>query len=194
MANYGAMLRRSGLGRATEAVAERARSTRKALSRFARPQAFACPADAEAAAVRAVRNVAYFRLHYALVLWILLLATLAPTHRASMLFLMAASKVALFYGVLLRAFPNSALLRRILDRRLVLALFLIVIVVELALTDAIKHLLLALAIGVPLVLLHAVFRVRDDLVAGDDAAAAVDAAPLSEKKEKEEPDLESGSN
>ncbi|XP_008786184.1 PRA1 family protein F3-like [Phoenix dactylifera] len=193
MASYGAMLRRSGLARATEAVAERARTTRKAFSRFARPQAFACPSDAEAAAVRAVRNVAYFRLHYALVLWVILLATLAPARRASMLFLMAASKVALFYGALLRAFSNSALLRRILHRRLVLALFLVVIVVDLALTDAIKHLLLALAIAAPLVLLHAVFRVRDDLVVGDEASASGEAAPLSDKKEKEEFDLESGS-
>ncbi|THU67002.1 hypothetical protein C4D60_Mb05t20090 [Musa balbisiana] len=190
MATYGGVLRRSA------AVVERARdsvrSTRKALARFARPQSFAAPPHAEAAAVRAVRNLRSFRLHYALLLWVLLLASLFPRHRATMIFLMAASKLALLYGALLKAFPNSALLRRIFDRRISAAVALIVICAELVMTGAVPQFLLAMGIGVPLVLFHALFRVRDDLTAsGEEMAGGTggDPRPISEKKG----DLEMGS-
>ncbi|RWW83862.1 hypothetical protein BHE74_00007620 [Ensete ventricosum] len=190
MASYGGVLRRSAA--VIERARDGARRTRKALARFARPQSFAAPHDAEAAAVRAVRNLRSFRLHYAILLWVLLLASLFPRRRATMLFLMAASKIALFCGALLKAFPNSALLGRIVDRRLAAALLLAMIGVELVMTRAVPQFLLAMAIGVPLVLLHAVFRVRDDLTAsGQEAAGAGGGAlgPISEKKE----DLELGS-
>ena len=179
MATYGGVLRRSA------AVVEHARDS----ARFARPQAFAAPPDAEAAAVLAVRNLRSFRLHYAL-----LLASLFPCRHATMLFLMAASKLALFYGALLKAFPTSALLRRVIDRRLVVALALAVILIELALTRSLPQLLLAVGIGLPIILLHAVFRVRDDLLEdGDEKAAAVGGAgELASVLEKKE-DLELGS-
>lgn len=190
MASYGAMLRPSAL--ASSAVVERAkegvRSTHKALARFARPRAFGLPPNTEAAAVRAVRNVIRFRLHYALLLWVILLASLAPRRRVSLVFLMASSKVAASYGVLLRAFPNSAFLHRIIDRRLVVALFLIVIVVQLALTGALKHLLLSLAAGIPVVLIHAVFQTDGDLSATEAAAAELD--PIAAEKKEGGGDLE----
>ncbi|WOL10491.1 PRA1 family protein B2-like [Canna indica] len=190
MASYGGVLRRSAA--VVERARDGARRTRKALARFARPQSFAAPPNAEAAAVRAVRNLRSFGLHYGILIWLLLLASLFPRHRAAMLFLMAASKIALCYGALLKAFPGSTLLRRILDRRLVAALFLAVIGAELVMTEAVPQFLLAVAVGVPIVLLHAVFRARDDLAAsGDEAAASGDGElrPISEKKE----DLELGS-
>ncbi|URD82602.1 PRA1 family protein [Musa troglodytarum] len=132
------------------------------------------------------------RLHYALLLWVLLLASLFPRRRATMLFLMAASKLALFYGALLRAFPNSALLRRIVDRRLVAALLMAVVGAEIVMTSAVPQFLLAMAVGAPLVLLHAVFRTQDDPAAsGEDTAAGNggELGPILEKKE----DLELGS-
>ncbi|KAL6642672.1 hypothetical protein ACP70R_020853 [Stipagrostis hirtigluma subsp. patula] len=141
-----------------------ARGFRRALARFApRASAFAPAADAEAAAVRAVRNLRTFRFHYAALQWALLLASLAPRHRASVLFLMAASKGLLVYGGLLRAFPNSALLRRLLDRRLVGAVFVALVLADIAAAGAVANLLAALAAGVPIIVLHASFRVRDDL-------------------------------
>ena len=150
--------------RALDKACASARSGRRALARFApRPSAFSPAADAEAAAVRAVRNLRTFRFHYAVIQWVLLLASLAPHHRASMLFLMAASKGLLLYGGLLKAFPNSALLRRLLDRRLVAALFVFLVLADLTAAAAIANLLFALAAGVPVVMLHAAFRVRDDL-------------------------------
>ncbi|WOL16695.1 PRA1 family protein B2-like [Canna indica] len=190
MATYGGVLRRSAA--VVERARDGARSTRKAIARFARPQSFAAPPDAEAAAVRAVRNIRSFRFHYALLLWVLLLAALFPHRRATMLVLMAVSKLALFFGALLKAFPNSAILRRIFNRRLVSALVMTVIGAELSMTGAVPQFLLAMAIGVPIVLLHAVFRVQDDLTASGEEAAIGNVgefAPISEKKE----DLELGS-
>ncbi|XP_074585471.1 uncharacterized protein LOC141841229 [Curcuma longa] len=193
MASYGGVLRRSAsvVQRARDGV----RSTRKALARFARPQSFAAPPDAEAAAVRAVRNLRSFRFHYALLIWILILASLFPRRRPTMLFLMAASKLALFFGALLKVFPNSALIQRIVDRRVMGALVIFVIGTEIVVTSAVLQFLLAMAVGVPLVLLHAVFRARDDLTAEVEETAAVgnggEFRQIVEKEKKE--DLELGS-
>nr|ACR36258.1 unknown [Zea mays] len=153
--------------RAAASVVDRAcagtRGFRRALARFApRPSAFGPAADAEAAAVRAVRNLRTFRFHYAVLQWVLLLASLAPRHRASVVFLMAASKGLLVYGGLLKAFPNSALLRRLLDRRLVAAVFVALVLADIVAAGAVANLLAALAAGVPVIVLHASFRVRDD--------------------------------
>ncbi|CAL9209915.1 uncharacterized protein LOC135626832 [Musa acuminata AAA Group] len=177
MATYGGVLRRSA------AVVEHARDS----ARFARPQAFAAPPDAEAAAVLAVRNLRSFRLHYAL-----LLASLFPCRHATMLFLMAASKLALFYGALLKAFTNSALLRQIVDRRLVAALLMAVVGAEIVMTSAVPQFLLAMAVGVPLVLLHALFRTQDDPAASGEETAASNGGELGPILEKKE-DLELGS-
>uniref|UniRef100_A0ACD5ZLE1 Uncharacterized protein n=1 Tax=Avena sativa TaxID=4498 RepID=A0ACD5ZLE1_AVESA len=183
--------------RALDKACASARSGRRALTRFApRLSAFSPAADAEAAAVRAVRNLRTFRFHYAVIQWVLLLASLAPHHRASVLFLMAASKGLLLYGGLLKAFPNSSLLRRLLDRRLVGAVFVLLVLADLTAAGAIDKLLFALAAGVPVVLLHAAFRVRDDLEAASPDGIGGDE---EEKKEdgvvvekKEDGDVETG--
>ncbi|BAF27242.2 PRA1 family protein D [Oryza sativa Japonica Group] len=188
-------IRRAACAAADRACAA-ARGARRALARFApRPSAFGAAADAEAAAVRAVRNLRTFRFHYAALQWALLLASLAPRHRASMLFLMAASKGLLLYGGLLRVFPNSALLRRLLDRRLVALVFVALVLADLAAAGAIANLLAALAVGVPVIVLHASFRVRDDLEGpslpspaaenGEEETAAV-------VEKKEDGDVEAG--
>ncbi|KAG6507285.1 hypothetical protein ZIOFF_032627 [Zingiber officinale] len=193
MASYGGLLRRfpSVVQRGREGV----RYARKALVRFARPQSFAVPADDEAAAVRAVRNLRSFRFHYAFLLWFLLLASLFPRRRHTMLFLMAASKLALFFGAFLKVFPNSTLLRRIVERRVMGALVAFVIGAEIVATGAVLQFLVAMAVGVPLVLLHAVFRARDDLATDVVETAAVanggEFRQMAEKEKKE--DLELGS-
>lgn len=186
--------------RAASSAADRAcagfRGFRRALARFApRPSAFGPAADAEAAAVRAVRNLRTFRFHYAALQWALLLAFLAPRHRASVLFLMAASKGLLVYGGLLKAFPNSALLRRLLDRRLVAAVFVALVLADIAAAGAVPSLLTALATGVPIVVLHASFRVRDDLEgpapeAAENGKEEDEASAVVEKKE--DGDVEAG--
>ncbi|OEL26237.1 hypothetical protein BAE44_0012744 [Dichanthelium oligosanthes] len=124
---------------------------------------FAPAADAEAAAVRSVRNLCTFWFHYAVLQWALLLASLTPRHRASVVFLIAASKGLLVYGGLLKVFPNSALLRRLLDRRLVATVFVALVLADMVAAGAVANLLTALTAGVPIIVLHTSFRVRDDL-------------------------------
>ncbi|KMZ67787.1 hypothetical protein ZOSMA_259G00080 [Zostera marina] len=170
---------------------EHARSTRKALTRFARPASFSPPPDSEAAAVRAVRNISYFRTHYAVVLWIVLLFTLAPHRRATLFFLMAMSKIGAFYVILLRTFPNSWILHKLLNQRLVLATVAMVVLVEMVISDSVGHLMFALGIGLPIVIVHAVFRTRDDLVEeGPATATVITAGESRSEKEKEDKDPE----
>ena len=86
-----------------------------------------------------------------------------------------------------------ALLRRLLDRRLVAAVFVVLVVADLAAADAIPNLLFALAAGAPVVVLHAAFRVRDDLepVASADSAGGEEATGVVVEK-KEDGDMETG--
>jgi hypothetical protein len=188
-------IRRAALSAVDRACAG-ARGFRRALARFApQPSAFAPAADAEAAAVRAVRNLRTFRFHYAALQWALLLAFLAPRHRASVLFLMAASKGLLVYGGLLKAFPNSAILRRLLDRRLVAVVFLALVLADIAAAGAVPILLAALAAGVPIIVLHSSFRIRDDLE-GTSPEAAENGKEEEEEEfavvEKKDGDVEAG--
>lgn len=62
-----------------------------------------------------------------------------------------------------------------------MVLFLMVIVVQMVITRAAKHLMISMAVGIPIVLAHAVFRARDDL-------AGEEAEPIADKKDV---DLES---
>ncbi|KAF6989699.1 hypothetical protein CFC21_007001 [Triticum aestivum] len=162
--------------RAVDRACAAARGARRALARFApRPSAFGAAADAEAAAVRGVRNARTFRYHYAALQWALLLASLAAAgHRASVLFLMAASKVLLVCLGLLAPFPRLVLLRR-----LVAAAFVALVLADIAAAGAVANLMAALAVGVPVIVLHASFRVRDDLE-----------GPSTENGEEEEADEE----
>ncbi|KAJ3681795.1 hypothetical protein LUZ60_014368 [Juncus effusus] len=192
----GGAIRRSAAA-ALDRVYNEVRSTRRAIIRFApRLGGFGFPSDSESAAIRAVRNLRTFRLHYAILLWMLLLASLFPHHRPSMLLLMASSKAILCYAVLLKAFPGSTILRRVLDRRVVMVVFVLVVVGELTATGAVESLKMALEIGFPAVILHAVLRIRDDLLIaeegdGDEVATAASAVV---EKEKEREKREEGSN
>ncbi|PKU80468.1 PRA1 family protein B3 [Dendrobium catenatum] len=195
MATHGAILRPSAVLSAATAAAERARfharSARRAITRFARPGAFSLPSNRSAAASRISRNLAAFRIHYALLLWFSLLIFLCPSHRATMLFLMLISKVILSYAVLLRLFPNSALLHRILVPRIVAGIFVVFVIIQLALASAIVNLFLAIAAVSPIVVAHAIFRTPDASLAagaGENGKVAGEMVPISEKKDA---DLES---
>ncbi|KAI5001035.1 hypothetical protein ZWY2020_010994 [Hordeum vulgare] len=112
-----------------------------------------------------------------------------------MLFLMAASKGLLLYRGLLRAFPNSTLLHRLLDRSLVAVVFVVLVVADLAAADAIPNIIIAHRRR-PILVLHAAFRVCDNL----DLATSTDNAGGAEDKErtrmmvekKEDGDVETG--
>ena len=190
----GGAIRRSAAA-AMDRVYGEVRATRRALIRFApHPGAFGFPLDAESGAVRIVRNIRTFKIHYAAILWTFLLASLFPHHRSSMFLLMASAKAILCYAVLLKAFPSSTILRRVLDRRLVAVVFLIVVVGELVATRAVESLQMTAVVGLPMVFLHALFRIRDDLLIAEEATANGDevAASAVVEKEKEREQREEG--
>ncbi|GLT73416.1 hypothetical protein SLA2020_452770 [Shorea laevis] len=74
--------------------------------------------------------------------------------------------------------PSESSETYVIDRRLVLALLAIVTAVELILTRAAIHLGVTLACGIPIILVHAILRVTDDLFVGEEACAAGELVPL----------------
>jgi len=153
-------------------------STRKNRNNFKLLCPYNIPLTPEAAAVRIIRNLRYFGLYYILFVWIILFISLVPKRKVSLIFLVAMTVVTCFYLILLRALPNSVVLHQVIDRRLVLALLAIVTVVELILTRAAIHLGVTLACGIPIILVHAILRVTDDLFVGEEACAAGELVPL----------------
>ncbi|XP_058086499.1 PRA1 family protein F4-like [Magnolia sinica] len=190
MAIYGTVQRPSTLASSafTEPARPRPGSDRRVPSGFSLLRSFNIPSSAEAAAVRIIRNLGYFRVLYILLLWSILFMSLVPRRRVSLIFLVATTAVSCLYLLLLQAVPDSVVLHKIIDRRLVLALLMIVTIVELVLTCATIHLLVSLAIGVPIILVHAVLRSQDDLFVNEQASAAGELVPLVDKKDS---DLES---
>ncbi|KAF8412466.1 hypothetical protein HHK36_000430 [Tetracentron sinense] len=184
MASYGTIQRPSvSSTSASMAGKEEQRcSACKSRREFVLLHYFNIPSSPEAAAVRIIRNLGYLRVYYVLVMWIILFVSLIPRRGVSVIFLIAMTVVTCLYLLLLRAIPNSVILHKIIDHRLVLALLGIVTVVELILTRAVIHLLVSFAIGMPIVLVHAVLSVRDDLYVTEEACAAGELVPLVEKK------------
>jgi hypothetical protein len=180
MASYGTMYRpgTSSTSPPTSQADDSKDSTRKKRNDFKLLFPFNMPLTPESAAVRIIRNLRYFGLYYSLFVWIILLISLVPRRKVSLIFLVVMTVVTSLYLVLLRALPNSVVLHRIIDKRLVLALLAIVTAVELILTRAAIHLFVTLACGIPIILVHAVLRVSDDLFVGEEACAAGELVPL----------------
>lgn len=120
------------------------------------------PSTSEAAGVRIMRNIGSFGLYYTLFVWIILFITLIPKRKVSLILLVIMTYVTTVYCLILRSFPNSAVLHRIIDKRVVLALLAVATAVQLILTEAGIHLAVTLASSVPLVLLHAVLWANFD--------------------------------
>ncbi|KAJ7961975.1 PRA1 family protein [Quillaja saponaria] len=113
---------------------------------------FNIPQNPEAAALRIAKNLSFFGLYYALFIWIGLFISLIP----------------------------EPVLHRIFDKRLVLALLAMATMVELIVTKAGIHLAVTLAIGIPIVLIHAVLWFNEDVFEGDEAASvAGELVPLT---------------
>lgn len=103
-----------------------------------------------------MRNIGSFGLYYTLFVWIILFITLIPKRKVSLILLVIMTYVTTIYCLILRAFPNSVVLHRIIDKRVVLTLLAVATAVQLILTEAGIHLAVTLASSVPLVLVHAV--------------------------------------
>ncbi|KAI4370063.1 hypothetical protein MLD38_018448 [Melastoma candidum] len=144
---------------------------------------FNLPLTPEALAVRILKNLAHFALFYTLVLWVGLSISLVPQRRTSLFILLLLTLVTTSFLILLRLTPNTMFIHGAADKAIVLFALGVVTTVALILTDAGIHLLLTLAIGIPVVLAHAIFW-RDDLHSAssysivEEASAGETAIPL----------------
>ncbi|KAM1444201.1 hypothetical protein ACFX2I_040382 [Malus domestica] len=164
MADYGTMKRPSTISTPTptDDPHKPKDSTGKMSKDFKLFCFFNIPATPEAAAVRFTRNFGYFGSYYTLFIWIVLSITLVPHRRMSLIFLVIMTAAGCSYLALLRVVPDSLLLHKTVERPLMLVLLAIGTMIELILTDAAEYLFVTLACTVPIILVHAVFRVRDD--------------------------------
>ncbi|KAK7295261.1 hypothetical protein RJT34_18167 [Clitoria ternatea] len=121
---------------------------------------FNIPLTSEAAAIRVIRNLENLGLYYILFVWIILFIVLIPHRKLSLILLVIMTYVTVLYCLLLRAYPNSIVLHRSIDKKFVFALLVFATVVQLILTEAGIHLAVTLACTVPLVLVHAVLWVN----------------------------------
>ena len=191
MANYGTVQRPSTASPSpsTDQPYDPKGATRKNLPEFKFVCPFNIPTSPEAAAARIIRNLGDYGLYYALILWLGLFISLIPKRKVSLIYLVAMTYVTVVYLLVLRALPNSFVLNKVIGKRLVLALLVIATMVELILTRAAIHLFATLGIGVPIILVHAVFTIRDDLFVGDEASAAGELVLLGNSNETKSVDL-----
>ncbi|KAJ6690953.1 PRA1 FAMILY PROTEIN [Salix koriyanagi] len=168
MSSHGTIQRPSTVAAPTTPTGCPEDSTGKKLDDFRRPEfrlvcPLSIPSSPEAASLRIIQNLAHFALYYTHFVWIVLFITLIPQRKVSLILLVIMTYVASLYLLLLRACPaNFHLLRKIIDKRIVLGLIVMATMIELIATKAGLHLVITLAATVPLVLTHAVFWARND--------------------------------
>ncbi|XP_057756841.1 uncharacterized protein LOC130976095 [Arachis stenosperma] len=144
---------------------------------------FSIPLTSESAAVRIIRNFGIYGLYYTHFVWIILFITLIPARKVSLILLVIMTYVTSLFLLILRTWPNSFLLHKIINKWFVLAVIAVATAVQLVLTDAGIHLAVTLACSMPLVLVHAVLWVGfygSEVVNYDagSASASREGAPL----------------
>ncbi|KAL0464262.1 UNVERIFIED_CONTAM: hypothetical protein Slati_0313800 [Sesamum latifolium] len=98
-----------------------------------------------------------------------LFIALIPQRKDSVVCLVITTEITFLYFLLLRSFPDSVLLHKIIDKRLVLFLLFVITAVLLILTRAAVHFFVVLAATLPVVLLHAVLSRTEDVVVHEEA-------------------------
>ncbi|KAI4364890.1 hypothetical protein MLD38_020922 [Melastoma candidum] len=151
-------------------------------SRFVFP--FNVPATPEALAIRIMKNAGHFGMFYVLLMWVgLSIALLVDrSTRGSISILLWMTAVTNSFLVLLRLMPHPIFMHRAMDKALVLFGLGAVTVVGLVMTDAGIHMLITIAIGLPVVLVHAALW-RDDLRPVNGNGSAVIEEEMSEVSE-----------
>lgn len=114
------------------------------------------PLTQEVAASRIIRNLKNIGLYYTLFIWIILFITLIPDRKLSLILLVIMTYVTTLYCLILRSCPNSHLLHRIIDKKIVLTFLVIATAIQLIMTDAGTHFAITSTCSVPVVLLHSV--------------------------------------
>ncbi|KAL2478039.1 PRA1 family protein F2 [Forsythia ovata] len=185
MASYGTTTQRPATSSPSPTISrddESEESTRKYLNSFQFTCPFNIPSTPESAAVRIIKNLAKFSLYYAIFVWTVLFITLIPQRKVSLILLVAMTEVTVLYFLLLRALPNSVVLHRIIDKRVVLFLLFMITSVELILTHAFIHLFATLSATIPIILLHAVLTKRDEVFVNEEGRGAGELVPLVEER------------
>ncbi|XP_028804641.1 uncharacterized protein LOC114759603 [Neltuma alba] len=141
------------------------------------------PLTPVSAALRIIRNLGNLGLYYTLFVWIILFIALIPERKVSLILLVIMSYVTTLYLLLLRAYPSSYVLHRVIDKRFVLALLAIATMVQLIVTRAGIHLGVTLACSMPLVLFHSVLWISHQEISENIEASGVEElAPLSDDR------------
>jgi len=146
------------------------------------------PLTQEAAASRIIRNLGNLGLYYTLFIWIILFITLIPERKVSLILLVIMTYVTTIYCLLLRACPNSVVLHRIIDKRIVLSLLFIATAIQLILTKAGIHFAVTLTCSVPVVLIHAVLWAGSyeyDVYETEEGSGKEELAPLNGHNDSE---------
>ena len=113
------------------------------------------PLTQEAATSRIIRNLENIGLYYTLFIWIILFITLIPDRKVSLILLVIMTYVTTLYCLILRSCPNSYVLHKIIDKRIVLSFLVIATSVQLIMNDAGTKFAITSTCSVPVVLLHA---------------------------------------
>ncbi|KAK4760780.1 hypothetical protein SAY87_005673 [Trapa incisa] len=112
-------------------------------------------------------NIAYFFMNYVIIVFFILFLSLL-WHPISLIVFVAMMAAWLFL-YFMRDEP-LVIFRRTIDDRIVLFLLAVLTLVFLFLTNVTLNIIVALAIGVAVVLVHSVFRKTDDLTADEETA------------------------
>ncbi|XP_031473693.1 PRA1 family protein F3-like [Nymphaea colorata] len=181
MSNYGAIptssSESSGLGFLSRAK-ERGRSilaTRRPWREMVHLHALGIPSGFRDALARFRRNLGYFRVNYAIIVLIIVFLSLLWHPISLIVFLVMF--VLWFFLYFFRDEP-LVIFGRTIDDRIILITLSIITIIVLLLTHVTLNVVVSLAIGLAIIVLHGVFRKTDDLFVHEEETASLSPQPV----------------